>query len=163
MTAVLSLLYTPGILELRAIITKDHGKVFPEQTDPQSIHKKIECFDDFPLGASTQQDNDHKRTAAKQESQEAFTGSAASLNCIHFNDIRKRMLFKVVLKVLIGTLITVDRFDGALLRSSRFPALFVANSPWEIDVPGLENTLVKIVIERPPADRDLVRMYSEDM
>ena len=80
-----------------------------------------------------------------------------------FNDIRKRMLFKVVLKVFIGTLITVDRFDGALLRSSRFPALFVANSPWEIDVPGLENTLVKIVIERPPADRDLVRMYSEDM
>jgi len=67
-------------------------------------------------------------------------------------------------KVLIGALVPVDLLKVLL---PLFPGLFlpflVPYTAGQIDVSGLEDPLVQVVVQGPSADRDLVLMNSEDV
>ena len=78
MPGVFCFLYTSGIFVFRAVITKDHGEVFPEECNPQSIHKPFDRVYDFSPRAAPQQDDDHERAAAEQDCQKTLSTTSVS-------------------------------------------------------------------------------------
>lgn len=73
------------------------------------------------------------------------------------------MGFKEPLEIDIGPTIAISLGTVPCYGRGRLFALLVADSAGQVDVAGLKYALVQVIVEGPPADRDLVGMDCEDM
>lgn len=73
------------------------------------------------------------------------------------------MHLEIILEILEGPLITIRLLSAPCFRDGLSPSFFVADPSGKIQVSGLEDPLVEIVVKGPPADGDLIGMDREDM
>ncbi len=152
------------ILEFRAVICKDDRERLLKEAVTEAVGQGIESLQDRFLVTPLHQDDDHEAAAPEEESEQTLAGSTGALHGIHLDNVKVRMSVHEAFEVLISPLVSVDLLI-VLLPLFLWPFLPfpVPYTAWEIDVPCLEDALVKVVVEGPPADRDLILMDSEDM
>ena len=152
------------ILELGTVVSKNDRESLSEETVTEAGIQSVEGFQDTFLVTPLQEDEDHEAGSAEEEREQALAGFAASFHGVHLDDLQVWMIFHEALKILIGPLVSIGLLIVELpLFLRMFLPFLIPHSSWKIDVPCLENTLVKVVIKRPAADRDLVFMDCKDV
>ena len=161
--SVSRLFNVPGVLKFRPVVGEYHREVPAEKTDTKGVSQGVDRIDDLSLRAASEEDNDHKRTAAEEECQETFTGRTAALDCIHLNDIRAGVSFEIAFEILESAPVPVDLKLFTRVGPVAVSPFLIPDTSGEIDVSGLKDSLVEVVIESSPGDRNLIGVDRKDM
>ena len=161
--AGLIFLYVPWILKFRTVVSENDGEILFKSPYPYGRAEIVNGIDHAFLCTIRKQNEDHEGAASEQQGKETFALITAAFYCIHLNDIKFRESLCILLKVNVGTLVTIHLLDVSGTGICALFTLFVAYSPWQINVSCGENSLIEIIIKSPPAYRDLITMNRKDM
>ncbi len=148
----------PGILEFRPVVRENHGEMLLKETRAKNPVKGINGFRHTLLSTFRQEDDQHETAAPEQQRQEALAAGATAFDGVHFNHVKVGVVLHKELKVLVGALVAIDLIDAFDFWLDAFFPFFVADPSWKVDVAGLKNAAVKVIVQGSPAHGDFVRM-----
>lgn len=153
----------PWILKFRTVVSKYDGEVLFKRSYSYGIAELVDGIDHTFLCTVRKQYEDHERAASEEQGKQTFAFIPAAFNSIHFNDFKLRKSLCIFFKVDVGSFVAVHLLDVPGSGFCTLFALLITNPPRQVNVPCGENSLIEIIIEGPPADRDLIAMNGKDV